>query len=866
MISAQKRYRLNLLFFWVVIAWQTFTYLSDPFITAIQPAFGPAAGGTVVTIFGTSFINSVDLACRFGSLLTMAFWLDSTKIRCLVPQNSNATEEAFAVQLSVNIQEQEYSGNSVSFVYQPQLFVNTIGPMASDVQGGSTITITGSNFDPLRTLCRFGLETVPASFHSSSEIHCISPPNTIGSKTLAVSVNNGHDWLETPHDFDVFDRLQVISRRPAFGSSTGGTNVVLSILGNGLGDSNNSYACRFGLGPSGAQAVVNGTIHQSGEVTCKTPAWDDEMVTVEIESLGDAPAISESGLRYEFTDLPHVDLFAPAEAPCTGGIEITINGHDFVNREGLACSFGGIIQPATFYTANQIRCRSPRRVPGPVILEITMNGQDFTNSGKIFTFYAGANVMSINPSNGPPTGGSVVTVAGNFFRDSPSLVCRFGDIVVPVLRYASVTEIVCISPPQHNHRSDTVFLEVSNNNFTFSSNLFSFEYHPKVEVQTLNPTHAPSIQPQTEVVVTGINFRPTQNLSCIIDGNILPAKYLSPSQLLCNVPSHASGEFPLEISLNGQDFSVSNVLFSYDTPVSVTAVWPVLGAAAIGGTVVSVNGTGFLQTTDLSCRFGNTVVAASFISDSRLICESPPGLPGLVALEVSNNRRDFSTSGNGFLYVADPSIYAINPRKGPATGQYPVYVVGNNFVNTTSLRCRFDRWVVHATFISPRVVVCMAPQRFAGPSEFAAQVVVDVSIRKNDKLILGFITLMTVVCIWQVSVNGLDYTDDRVVFDYYDRCLEGYYCPGLLPLPCPNGTYCSGKNNFNFTLCYPGSFQPQSGSWSCLPCPVGYVCPDFGMSKPLLCPAGYVCDKQGLRMPVTPCPPGHFCLAGKWSS
>jgi hypothetical protein len=298
--------------------------------------------------------------------------------------------------------------------------------------------------------------------------------------------------------------------------------------------------------------------------------------------------------------------------------------------------------------------------------------------------------------------------------------------------------------------------------------------------------------------------------------------------------------FAVEVTLNGQDWSVSGVEFSYDVPLEVSDIWPVMGPAATGGTVLTVRGRGFVQSTDLSCRFGHTLVPATYLSDDTLLCAAPPSAPGLVSFEVTNSRLAFSTSGTQFMYVPDASVYALNPTQGPASGQYAVFVLGSNFVNSTALRCRFDSQIVRATFLSPRLLACLAPSRSAGLAEFAKSSVVV-----------------------EVSNNGLDYSDSRVTFDFYDRCRPGFYCPGLVPLPCPNGTACPGSVGLNFTLCSPGTFQPRSQQVSCLPCPVGYYCPDFGLSKPVLCPAGYVCDTTGLQTPVTPCPPGHFCLPGK---
>jgi hypothetical protein len=818
----------------------------------MYPQQGPLSGGTLLTLFAaTAVINSADLKCRFGlDAEVPGLVISPTRVQCTAPalNDSSASVGMRQMEVDLTLGGRRYSGNSVLFSYQAPIRIDSVSPSATSTDGGSVVTVRGSNFDPIRTVCRFGIQTVPAIFNSPGEVQCITPAvKQVGRQALAISVNSGHDWFEAPSPFTVYDKLSLDSMHPIFGQSVGGTPVALDLrrtAGLSMDDDDEAkLVCRFGTSPLGleggaipAWANASWDSDGTGMLVCETPPYDEGIVLVEADDMG-APGASWTGRRYEFMGTPAVELVDPATAPASGGAEVTVWGFNFTNREGLSCAFGDVVVPATYYSEREIRCRAPRRVPGSVVLEVSMNGEDFTVSGHTFLFMADASVVGIEPDSGPIVGGTIVRVMGNFFVPGSGLVCRFGDVVVPVQQYISVNEVICISPPQRLHRSEAVFVEVSNNNGSFSNNLFSFTYHPTVMVLSINPTRAPAAQ-ETQVYVRGFNFQDKKTLSCVVDDVVVPATYLGPDELFCLLPPHSPGDFAVEVSVNGQDFSVSDVTFTFNPPVTVSSLWPVMGSAAIAGTVVSVQGSGFIQGTDLVCRFGVIVVPATYVSNTTLLCASPPALPGLVYLEVSNNRMDFSSSGQQFLYIPDASIYAISPRRGPATGQNPVFVLGQNLVNTTALRCRFDSTVVRATFISPRLVVCMTPERFAGPSQYSKTVVVE------------------------VTNNGLDYTDSRIVFEFYDRCQPGYYCPGLAPLPCPNGTLCAGSNNFNFTLCSPGTFQPRTRQVECLLCPVGFYCPDFGLFKPVVCPAGYVCDTLGLRTPVTPCPPGHFCLPG----
>ena len=105
-------------------------------------------------------------------------------------------------------------------------------------------------------------------------------------------------------------------------------------------------------------------------------------------------------------------------------------------------------------------------------------------------------------------------------------------------------------------------------------------------------------------------------------------------------------------------------------------------AAEEGGALVVVRGSGFSRKASdlrtLRCRFGSVAVAASFRTSNELACVAPARAAGLVALEVSNNGKDFSKDGVGFTYVA-VSLSALEPPLGPLAGGTTVLLRGAGF-------------------------------------------------------------------------------------------------------------------------------------------------------------------------------------------
>lgn len=84
-------------------------------VRSILPTTGPVSGQTVVTVTGTSFRDTTELYCRFGTAgRTPATFGTSELLRCLSPTSGGAT----TVSLEVSNNNQDFTTNSTAFIYQ----------------------------------------------------------------------------------------------------------------------------------------------------------------------------------------------------------------------------------------------------------------------------------------------------------------------------------------------------------------------------------------------------------------------------------------------------------------------------------------------------------------------------------------------------------------------------------------------------------------------------------------------------------------------------------------------------------------------------------------------------------------------------
>jgi hypothetical protein len=581
-----------------------------------------------------------------------------------------------------------------------------------------------------------------------------------------------------------------------------------------------------------------------------------------------------------------------------------------------------------------------------VVVSVSMNGEDWSLQKDVtFTYVARAVVTGLVPSHGPPRGLTEVLVLGSGFVKSAYLTCRFGsgsNSIVTAVHFLNDSAIICLSPPSILYSNIGVRVQVSNNLYYDDPSVVLpgepvvvYTYEDMIVIGSIEPPLGPISGNITVNVISKFgSFKNTDELRCKFGNIAVQAMFVTASKIRCFAPPHPPGIYPLEVSNNDQDFSVSRVPFFYYSDIALSRISPVAGPAKNAGTKVNVYGTGFVNSSYLTCRFGGQLSPGIYVSSNYIICPTPTldetaggGLHytalseqfnrwtdpvvgtaystrrlsasqlvaeqrvlaedksklrlfptayfyplyynRLVNVEVSNNMQDFTDSGINFLYQADAVVESILPNSGQVNTRTPIVVKGNNFVNSTLLRCRIGEYISVPTFLAPDLVLCFTPRiplityDHAYIRDRNTQNPNNPQSRSTDTSPSE--TGPNVVFV-EVSNNGQDYTNNRKTFTFNIVCRAGHYCPQNNYVVCPPGTFCPGEFNANFTLCPAGTYNPISGQSACFRCPIGFICPEEGMQVPRICPPGFVCEVTGSLIADNPCPEGHFCLEGTATS
>lgn len=822
-----------------------FTFEMPAVVKQITPASGTQLGGSVVIVDGANFVHNSSV-CFFGSRRSpLSQVMTESRMECHVPPQLDLVRE----RLAVTNNGLDYSTGLIFFTYLSAEDVLTVFPSrVASINGGILSLATKNAINTGNLSCFFDEISVRAIFASSTQVHCAVPHLEPGLKRVYIS-NDGVIKSRSSAMLEVVNPPTIASVKPTKGFVSGGQ--VVTVEGSRLQFVSH---CRFG------NLHVVAKVSSSFRIECIAPPQQVEGdVSLQLLDTG-AELLSE---QLEFTyvsainraatrkglleqqesppdaDAPSISSIYPQTASATGGTHILVSGINFQNSNELVCHFGKTVVRARYQSAERVVCVSPRLAPQKYRFQVSNDGYSLSNDRTSITVYTDAFVQSIAPAHGPHIGGTTVTVFGMHFARTSELRCRFGDEKVQIVKFVSANEVVCIAPMQRGSAS-VVHVSVTNDNDSFTPNPVFFTYTIVGSVVSVTPRFG-SLSGGTALLVRAYNLEihETGGVLCRIGGASVAGELLSSTLVRCVTPgSETPGKYAVELSVNGQDFTHSHVLFEYTADIHIERITPNLGPSVDANTVITVHGSGFLNTIELACFFDAVRSPATWHSPARISCAAPRQVPHGVTVRVSINGLDKSHSSARYLYHKDVALSRITPSNGLLEGGTPVFFQGRSFVNHTLMSCRFGEHIVAANYLSASMLTCIAPRQLD-------------NLRATD----GRVAV-------EVSSNRVDFSKSGLIFTYVQHCPISQHCSNSNIRPCPNGTICESHGSGNFSLCPPGTFQPRQAQVACLKCPVGFFCPDHGLSKPVLCRPGMVCDTHGLQVPVKTCPSGHYCRKG----
>jgi hypothetical protein len=159
------------------------TVVIAPTVTAVSPTTGATLGGTTVTISGLNFAAGAVVTIG-GVAATSATVVSSTTITAVAGAHAAGAADV------VVIQGDQSSTLAAAFTYVtlPPPTVSSVFPSAGSSAGGTTVTITGTNFAPGATVTVGGVAATSVAVVNLTSLTAVTGAHATGSADVMVTV------------------------------------------------------------------------------------------------------------------------------------------------------------------------------------------------------------------------------------------------------------------------------------------------------------------------------------------------------------------------------------------------------------------------------------------------------------------------------------------------------------------------------------------------------------------------------------------------------------------------------------------------------------------------------------------------------
>lgn len=663
-----------------------YSYVPAPTTTSASLAYGPLAGGQVITITGTGFINQPGLAATVGGVACAGVtYLSATSLLCTVEAHA-----AGSVPVAVTNGDGQSGTASATYNYQGAPAFSSMNIDFGPPAGGVTVTINGTGFQPGISVTIGGAACTGVVVLSATQLTCTTPPGAGAGANLVLTNADGQTSTATGI-YDYHGPPTVASTNLPVGPPAGGQ--MITVTGT--------------LFEPGAVARLGGTLCttttfvSATQLTCLTPAHALGAVTVQVTNLDGQSGSLASG--YTFAAPPNTTSSNLAFGPLAGGQTITVTGTGF--QPGVTASVGGSpCGSPTYVSATQLTCVTPAGGAGTVTISATnVDGQTGT-AGASYTYQGAPTYTSTNIAFGPPAGGINITITGTGFQ--PGLGITIGGAACTSLVVVNATTATCSTPAGAAGPAGIV---LTNADGQTSTSAAAYNYHGPPTVTAVAPPTGPSTG-GTTLNVGGTLFEP--GLTVRVNGvNCTTSTYVSAILATCVTPAQVAGLYSVSVlNLDAQSGSLA-AAFTYLAAPTVTAVNLAFGPLA-GGTFVTITGTLF-QVGATATINGQPCTSPNRLSATTLTCFTPTSQPaGTYNVVVTNPDTQSGTLVGGYTYESGPTITGLSPNFGPATGGQTVTITGTGF--RSGLSASIGMSCSPSAYVNSTTATCVTQAQGAG--------------------------------------------------------------------------------------------------------------------------------------------------------
>jgi hypothetical protein len=720
-----------------------FTYDGTPTVSNVSPNNGSTTGGTAVTITGTNFVSGATVA--FGSTAaTNVVVVNNTTITATTPAGS-----AGSVTVTVAVSGQSGSlANGFTYVVKPT--VSSVSPNSGVAAGGTSVTITGTNFASGATVTCGSTAATNVVVVSGTTITATTPAGSAGSVTVTVTVNGQSGNLA--NGFTYVGQPTVSSVSPNNGPAAGGTAVTIT-------------GTNFAAGATvtfGSTAATNVVVVSSTTITATTPAGGTGSVTVTVTNIGSQSGSLANGFTYNVVvaiSFSQVASSTPQTATATvtvaypaaqtaGDLNVVVVGWNDTTttvqsvKDSVGNTYNLAIGPTAAAGLSQSIYYAANITGGSNTVTVTFSQAAPFPDVRILEYRG---VTALDAKVGA-TGNSTSASSGAATTTSANELI-FGADMVATLTTAAGTGFTSriITVPDGDIAEDKVVTTAGSNTATATLNAagawvmqmvtFSAFSGPAPTVTTVSPSSGTTAG-GTAVTITGTNFAAgaTVTFGSTAATNVVVT---NSTTITATTPAGSAGAATVTVTNAGGQSGTLASAFTYVAPPTVSSVSPNAGPAA-GGTSVTITGTNFAA--GATVTFGSTAATNVVVVNSTTItATTPAGSAGAVTVTVTNSNGLSGSLASGYTYVVPPTVTSVSPNSGSTAGGTTVTIAGTNFAAGATVT--FGSTAATSVVVTNNTTITATT-----PAGSAASVTVTVTVMgQSGSLASGFTYVVTAV-------------------------------------------------------------------------------------------------------------------------
>ncbi len=659
-----------------------FTYVAPPTVTGVNPASGPATGGTSVTITGSGFVAGTMV--RVGNLPASGVVVDApTQITATTPPGNGVADVTVTTPYGTSPTS---SADHFTYTPAPAPTVTQVNPDTGSTVGGTPVTLTGTGFTGATAAYFGGGFGTGLTVVSDTEITVTSPASAAGTVDVTVVTPTGASATTSADQFTYVAPPTVTALAPPTGAESGGTPVTLT--GAGF-----VAPATVDFGTTAADTVV---VVSSTEITVKAPPGTGTVAVTVTTPYGTSTAGSTD--EFHFVPPPQIEYLVPKTGPAAGGYRVFIAGADLETAQGV--SFGPNPSPnVTVISSGELVATAPAGTGTVDVTVTTSGGTSGSSSADEFTYVPAPSVTRLSPAGGPEAGGNVVTITGTGLAGATAVA--FGGISGGHFTVVSDDQIIATVPAG----TGTVDVTVTTTAGTSTAGPGDrYTYLPAPAVSSVGPSSGPAAG-GTNVTITGTGFAGATVVT--FGGQAAVFTVGSATGITATAPPDTGTVDVVVTTLGGASAITAADRYTYVAPPRpvVTSLSQPSGPAA-GGTTVTITGSGFTGTTAVT--FGSRATTYTVTSDTEITATVPAGT-GTVDVSVTGPGGTSATgSADRYRYFGAPTVTGISPSAAPATGGRVVTITGTGFTAFTWVSFN-GRIATGVTQLSATAVTAIVP-------------------------------------------------------------------------------------------------------------------------------------------------------------